>query len=86
LFDKISTLAGRRLTVLASAVSVPPDVFLFGAVAEIETALDKIVAGKKPFSQLSPLKKRIKDLFSEILVEGRKVESQAQATKALASF
>jgi hypothetical protein len=32
-----------------SAVNVPPDIFLLGVVAEIETALDRVMVGKTPF-------------------------------------
>ena len=34
---------------MSDAVSVPPDVFLLGVVSEIEIALDRVIAGKKPF-------------------------------------
>ncbi len=76
LFEKISALAKRRLIVLSSAVSVPAEVFLLGVVSEVETALDRVIAGNKPFT---PFKgKKLKELFSEIMVEGHKLEPTAK--------
>ena len=72
LFEKISTLAKERLAILNTAVGVPAEVFSSGLEAEIKTALDRVIAKKSPFP---PLKgKRIKKLFSEIVIGGQKLD------------